>query len=79
MSATFKTIEKKVVYLNVGSKKYRYIEIIQEVVPEIIDLTEDEPPSCPNTPMSRGPIYQNSPSAYLTSPEYRSQQNSPRF
>lgn len=29
-----KTVEKKIVYLNVGEKRYKYIEILQEVLPE---------------------------------------------
>lgn len=67
------TIRKKMTYVNIGARRYRYIEILQEILPELIDLTKEDESTGTNGNNS-SPA---SPTFTPTSPAYRSPTYSP--
>lgn len=36
-----RAIKKKTVYLNVANRRYRYIELLEEILPDFVDLTTE--------------------------------------
>lgn len=83
-----KKIKRKVVLLTVGGKKYRYLELIEEILPDTVDLTmEDQPnttrsespPVEPNTRRPHSPSYAPTTPEYLNSPQYTPEYHSGTF
>lgn len=53
-------ISRKVTYLNIDGRRFRYTETIEEIVPEIIDLTKEDhdippPPTFSPNPSMESP------------------------
>lgn len=73
-----KIIKKKTVYLNVGLRRYRYIEILQEILPVTIDLTIS-PAASPSSTNPADVPYSPSqdPYTYPPSPPFNNQLQNP--